>query len=252
MSLGRRAFLIGAGAGAVVAACAKGAKAKPPPQSGPSAAAQPTTTAAPAQPAGPAVFVSHGPSTSTGVALTFHTAGDPGITQSILDQAAQLNAKMTFFVVGTWITANPSMVAAIQQAGHELGNHTWSHINLPALSADAMHAEIARCADALQRETGSISKWFRPSQTDVPSAAILDQAGLVGYATSVGYDVDPLDYQDPGSALVLSRTRARIKPGSIVSLHTLYHGTADALGGIVAAIRAKGLEPVTVSTLLQQ
>jgi hypothetical protein len=41
-----------------------------------------------------------------------------------------------------------------------------------------------------------------------------------------------------------------VRGGSIVSLHTLYQGTATAFPDIVAAIRAKGLEPVTVSTLL--
>ncbi|MHB8463333.1 MAG: polysaccharide deacetylase family protein [Acidimicrobiales bacterium] len=248
MTLPRRAFLLGAGAGAIVAACAKGGKAATPTTDTASTASPPPTTIH----QGPAVFRARGATTATGVAVTFHTAGDPAITQSILDQAAALNAKLTFFVVGTWLTANPNMVGAIQAGGHELGNHTWSHINLPHLSPDAMHAEIAKCADALQRATGSIGKWFRPSQTDVPTAAILDQAGQVGYATSVGYDVDPLDYENPGSSLIVSRTRARVKPGSIVSLHTLYKGTADAFTPIIAAIRAKGLEPVTVSTLLEQ
>jgi peptidoglycan/xylan/chitin deacetylase (PgdA/CDA1 family) len=243
----RRAFLVGAAAGAVVAACSSGRK--------PSQAATPGTTTSTVpvpstQPTGPAVFVPHGPSTATGVALTFHTAGDTAITHAILDQAARLNAKLTFFVVGTWLAANPDMAAAIQNGGHELGNHTWSHINLPHLAPDAMYAEISKCGDALRTATGSIGKWFRPSQTDVPSAAILDQAGRAGYATSVGYDVDPLDYQDPGSSLIVSRTRAKVRAGSIVSLHTLYQGTADAFTGIVSAVRAKGLEPVTVSALL--
>ena len=250
MTLGRRGFLLGATAGAVVAACSKG-RTSSTAQGGATTAPPATpTSAAPHQ--GPAVFVSQGPATSTGVALTFHTAGDTAITRSLLDQAAQLNAKLTFFVVGTWLTVNPQLAAAIQAGGHELGNHTWSHIDLPHLAPDAMHAEISKCADALQQHTGSIGKWFRPSQTDVPTAAILDQAGQVGYATSVGYDVDPLDYQNPGAARIVSRTRAKLAPGSIVSLHTLYHGTADAFGQIVAAIRAKGLEPVTVSTLLGQ
>jgi peptidoglycan/xylan/chitin deacetylase (PgdA/CDA1 family) len=245
----RRAFLIGAGAvgGAVIAACAgKSGSSTPTTTGAPPSTSAPTTTG----PLGPAAFVAHGPASSTGVALTFHTAGDPAITDALLTEAGRVGAKLTFFVVGTWLVAHPDLVAKIQAGGHDLGNHTWSHIDLPHLPASAMYDEIAKCADALKTQTGSISKWFRPSQTDVPSAAILDQAGRAGYATSAGYDVDPLDYTNPGTALVLSRTRARIHPGSIVSLHTLYQGTADAFGGIVAAIRAKGLEPVTLSTLL--
>jgi peptidoglycan/xylan/chitin deacetylase (PgdA/CDA1 family) len=249
--LGRRGFLIGAGAGAIVAACTNSAKSKTPQASNPTSTAAPpagpTTTTTPG---GPATYVARGAATSTAVALTFHTAGDPAIARALISQAGDLNAKLTFFVVGQWLVANPDMVSLIQSGGHEFGNHTWSHINLPQLPPQAMYAEIEKCASALQQATGSISKWFRPSQTDVPSAAILQQAGLAGYATSVGYDVDPLDYTNPGAAAVLSRTRASVQGGSIVSLHTLYQGTADAFGGIVAAIRAKGLEPATVSTVL--
>jgi len=184
------------------------------------------------------------------VALTFHTAGDIGIVQSILDEAGRLGAKATFFVVGIWAAANPAMVEKILAGGHELGNHTWSHINLTALPPQQMFEEIERCAAVLERQTGSISRWFRPSQTDVPDAAILEQAGRVGYATSVGYDIDPLDYTNPGALLVESRVRARLHGGAIVSLHTLYTGTAAAFGPIVTAIRAVGLEPVTTSALL--
>jgi len=199
---------------------------------------------------GPAVYVASGPASSTGVALTFHTAGDAAIVESILDQAGRVGAKATFFVVGTWATANPAVVTRILAEGHELGNHTWSHIDLPALAPEQVFEEIERCAAVLQRETGSISRWFRPSQTDVPDAAILEQAGRVGYATSVGYDIDPLDYTDPGASLVESRVRAHLHGGAIVSLHTLFAGTATAFEPIVAAIRAQGLEPVTTSAVL--
>jgi len=248
--IGRRAVLLGAGAG-FLTACAAGAKRR---------VAVPTTTLAPTAtttttttttgvPSGPATYVAAGPATSTGVALTFHTAGDAAITQSLLDQAAQLDARLTFFIVGQWAAANPGIVAAILAGGHELGNHTWSHIDLPALPIDEMHSEIRRCADVLRAETGSISKWFRPSQTDVPSEAILVQAGLVGYPTSLGYDIDPLDYTDPGAAVVESRVGAKLHGGAIVSLHTLYEGTATAFGPIIAKIRATGLEPVTASAI---
>lgn len=261
----RRTLLLGAGVAAVAAACS-GAKNRlapvaapaptppststPPPTTTPPATTPPATTPRTVAPAGPAVYIAHGATTSTGVALTFHTAGDPAITQSLLQQAAGLGAKLTFFVVGTWATANPGVVAQILDGGHELGNHTWSHIDLPALPPDAMYAEIERCAAVLQRETGSISKWFRPSQTDVPTAAILQQAGRAGYATSVGYDIDPLDYTDPGATAVTSRVAAKLHGGAIVSLHTLYEGTAVAFPNLVTSIRAAGLQPVTTSSVL--
>jgi len=257
--ISRRAFiaaLTAAGAG-VVAACSTAKKRASPVQAplapvsttslpGPTSASLPAAAAHQV----PAVYVANASPSSTGVALTFHTAGDAGIVQSILDEAGRLGAKATFFVVGAWATANPAMVEKILAGGHELGNHTWSHINLTALPPQQMFEEIERCAAVLERQTGSISRWFRPSQTDVPDAAILEQAGRVGYATSVGYNIDPLDYTNPGASLVESRVRAQLHGGAIVSLHTLYAGTAAAFGPIVTAIRAGGLEPVTTSALL--
>lgn len=254
--IGRRAFVGGVAAAGFLAACA-GAKRKTssgvatggtPSGSGPTTAGPATTSTT--RPQGPATFVAHGPATSTGVALTFHTAGDPAITHQILADAARLGAKLTFFLVGNWAEGNPATVKMIVDGGHELGNHTWSHIDMPHLSAAGMATEITKCADVLATQTGSISKYFRPSQTDVPSAAILEQAGKAGYATSVGYDVDPLDYTNPGSSLVVSRTRAKLHGGAFVSLHTLYQGTAVALPQIIEAIHGRGLQPVTVSTVL--
>ncbi len=78
------------------------------------------------------------------------------------------------------------------------------------------------------------------------------RAGRKGRVTTsvAAADIDPLDYTDPGAALVESRVRARLHGGAIVSLHTLYAGTATAFSPIVAAIRAQGLEPVTTSAVL--
>jgi len=199
---------------------------------------------------GPAIYVGRGSALSVGVALTFHTAGDPAIVEDILDQARRLDARLTFFLVGDWAAAHPGVVEQVLAAGHDLGNHTWSHIDLAALDASEMYDEIQRCATVLRAQTGSIGKWFRPSQIDVPTAAILEQAGRVGYTTSVGYDVDPLDYTNPGALVVEQRVRASLHPGAIVSLHTLYPGTAAAFGPIVTAIRAQGLEPVATTAVL--
>ena len=113
-----------------------------------------------------------------------------------------------------------------------------------------MAGEISRCADVLTRVQGNNGRWFRPSGLDRPTPLILQQAGLAGYATSVGYDVDPLDYQDPGASRVIARVQAGLQPGSIVSLHTGHAGTVQAFEPIVAAVRARGFRPVTVSQLL--
>ena len=68
----------------------------------------------------------------------------------------------------------------------------------------------------------------------------------------IGYDIDPLDYQDPGATAVRTRVAAGLHPGAIVSLHTGHAGTVTAFEPMVNEARARGLHPVRVRDLLGQ
>lgn len=193
----------------------------------------------------------NGPRTRREVALTFHGAGDTSLAEQILRDCADHDARITVFAVGKWLAGAPSVGRAILAAGHELGNHTWSHQQMPSLSARVAEEEIARGADALRKATGSVGWWFRPSGTPHSTATIRAAASLSGYQRCVSYDVDPRDYLDPGAALVVSRTLEQVRPGSIVSLHLGHAGTVQALSKILAGLSAKRLVPVTLSRLLR-
>jgi peptidoglycan/xylan/chitin deacetylase (PgdA/CDA1 family) len=257
--LSRRDFL-GAGALAALSALAVACGG----DSG-SGASRATTTPAPTVPpttppptpttipAGPAKFVVTGPATRNRVALTFHTDGDLGLAQQYLDVFAARNVHVTCFIVGKWLDANPSWAAKLTAAGHELANHTYNHLTFASLPPAQMTDEIVRCRDLLMRLTGKPGRFFRPSGTDdgttTPPAAVLDTAGTAGYQTVLGFDVDPLDYTDPGAALVTQRTLATVKAGSVVSLHFNHAGTLAALPGILDGLAQKNLVPVTASEL---
>jgi peptidoglycan/xylan/chitin deacetylase (PgdA/CDA1 family) len=261
----RRQLVVGAMAAAGLAACDgvhnKAATTSPASTAaGPSptaATAPPATTSAPATttattatPGGPATYVSHGARSDPRVALTFHASGDPTLATQLLDELASRNVSVTVFGVGQWLAANPDLVARIRTDGHELGNHTYSHQSMGQLSASRTAAEIAGCAQVLQKLTGSISAWFRPSGIDVPTAAILAAAGRAGYPVSVGYDVDSLDFQDPGASAVVANVRKGVQAGSIVSLHFGHAGTITAMGPILDHLAASGLHTATVGQLL--
>jgi peptidoglycan/xylan/chitin deacetylase (PgdA/CDA1 family) len=111
-----------------------------------------------------------------------------------------------------------------------------------------------RCRDVLTRLTGSGGRYFRPSGTDdgttSPGPVVLDVAGQAGYPVVLGFDVDPLDYDDPGADAVTERTLAAVRAGSIVSLHFGHPGTIAALPAILDGLDQKGLQPGTASALL--
>lgn len=254
MDLTRRALLI-AGAGALAGGCAgarhRTSQPHPPPPGATADAGQPAPPAASAtsEPPFPG-FVQSGPRQTSAVAFTFHGSGDASLADDLLRVAARLSVPITVFAVGRWLDDQPSMGRRLVDGGHEVANHTYTHPVLPRLDAGAVLDEITKCRDALQRHAGTPGRWFRPSGTPAPNAAIRAAATQAGYATVVGYDVDPLDYRDPGAAVVAQRVRDALHPGSIVSLHTGHAGTVAAFEPMIAAARARGLRPVTVSDLL--
>ncbi|MEZ5231840.1 MAG: polysaccharide deacetylase family protein [Acidimicrobiales bacterium] len=184
------------------------------------------------------------------VALTFHTNGDTAIATALLDRLASRNVAITAFVVGEWLVANPDLGRRIVADGHELANHTWSHLSMGELDRPAIATEIDRCAEAIAAVTGERGRWFRPSAMEVPTEDVLVEAGAAGYATVIGYSVDPLDFTDPGADAIVAGT-AVAAPGDIVSLHFGHADTVAAIDPIIDGLAAAGLRPVTVSQLLR-
>ena len=161
---------------------------------------------------------------------------------------------ITAFMVGTWLDENADLATRFLDDGHQLENHTYTHLTFPSLSRTEMEHEVTRCRDSLQRIAGTTGSYFRPSGTsngtDDPGAVVLDVAHGAGYATVAGFDVDPSDYADPGAGAVAQRTLATVQRGSIVSLHFGHTGTIDALPHIVSGLADRGLKPVGLSVLL--
>jgi peptidoglycan/xylan/chitin deacetylase (PgdA/CDA1 family) len=194
--------------------------------------------------------VAHGPADAARVAFTFHGSGDPGLLHNLLAVAGQLGVPVTVFAVGSWLDQHPEVAGAILGGGHELANHTYTHPALGQAAAAVVADEIVRCRDSLTRHAGSPGAWFRPSGVEVPSPLILAEAGRAGYRTVVGYDVDPLDYEDPTTEAIVERATAGLHPGAVVSLHTGHAHTVAAFEPMVDAARRQGLAPVRVRDLL--
>jgi peptidoglycan/xylan/chitin deacetylase (PgdA/CDA1 family) len=194
--------------------------------------------------------VAHGPRDVPRVALTFHGAGSVSLATDLLREAERAGVRITVLAVGTWIDQNPAIARRILHGGHELGNHTLHHLPMRDLSrADAL-TEINGGADALHTATGSRGHWFRASGTQQTTPRIRWAAAHAGYQTCLSYDVDTLDFQDPGAAAVVRNGVHGARPGSILSLHLGHAGTVAALPRLMHGIKDKGLTPVTVGVLL--
>jgi peptidoglycan/xylan/chitin deacetylase (PgdA/CDA1 family) len=194
--------------------------------------------------------VVNGPRDKPNVALTFHGQGPPAQVRQLLDALHSGGARVTVLAVGSWLAAAPQMAKIILDGGHELGNHTQNHLGIATMSPAKAFAEIDTCAQQLNKLTGSIGTWFRPSQTQHSTAMIRAQALKVGYRTCLSYDLDSLDYTDPGTNAIVTNTLSAVQNGSIVSMHFGHAGTVSAIPHILDGLRQRGLHPVTMTELV--
>ena len=202
----------------------------------------------PSQQLGPQVV--HGPRDRSQVALTFHGQGPVPMAEALLAEAERAGARVSVLAVGTWLEQYPQIARRILGGGHDLGNHTMHHLDIAAMDAAEAFAEIVGCAQRLRALTGSAGRWFRPSQTQYSTPLIEREARRAGYRTCVSYDVDSLDYTDPGPDAIVSTVLGKTRPGSIVSLHLGHSGTVTALPAILRGLARRRLRPVTLTGLL--
>lgn len=262
MSLSRRHILQVTASGALLAGCADGHG--PPPETVPATSAHPTdappmptATAEPTSPPSPPPLppglpdqIEHGPRDRPRLALTFHGQGEPALATALLTEVEKAGVHVTVLAVGSWLDEHPQLARRVLDGGHELGNHTMNHGNIGAMDADTARAEIEDCARRLETLTGSRGRWFRPSRARLTTPLVVRLARQAGYAHLLSYDVDSLDYTDPGADAVRAAVARRAGPGSVVSLHFGHRGTVAALPGILDDLHRRGLRAVTTSELL--
>ena len=196
--------------------------------------------------------VEHGNRDRPRVALTFDDGPDPVLTRQILGLLDRYGARATFFCVGHHVAALPEEVRRIAGAGHEVGNHSWSHPFLPDLTPAQLREQIDRTAEAVERVTGQAPTRFRPpygSQTPEVLAVLSSHP-----TTLTLWDVDSRDWARPGPEQIAATVLDGAGPGSVVLMH---EGAGDrrqtvrALPTVIEGLLARGLELVTVGELLR-
>ncbi|MCF6273561.1 MAG: polysaccharide deacetylase family protein [Rhodobacteraceae bacterium] len=150
-----------------------------------------------------------------------------------------------FFVIGKNINSAPELVARMVQDEHEVGNHGWSHVPLPRLSAAQIETELTATNQAIAAATGGVIPLvFRPPFGSYSPRV----AAIVPYAPSL-WNLDSDDWEAPSSAYILQRV-SRARPGSVILMHGCVGKSVRALPQIIQRLEAKGLTLVTVSQLL--
>ncbi|MGB8258950.1 MAG: polysaccharide deacetylase family protein [Terracidiphilus sp.] len=96
------------------------------------------------------------------LALTFDDGPNPAWTPRLLDVLASHGVSASFFLVGRFAHAEPGLVRRISAAGHLIGNHSWSHLNLARTAAWRVREELERTSGTLEEIAGAKVRFFRP------------------------------------------------------------------------------------------
>ncbi len=183
-------------------------------------------------------------------ALAINVAWGEEHLDEILQVLDEEKVKATFFFVGTWVKLFPEKVKEIGSRGHELANHGLFHGHPAQMGRDQIKKLIADNALLLWSVTGKkTANLFAPPYGEL-SPEVLAAAGDLGYYTIL-WSVDTVDWKNPAPDAMLNRVLAKIEPGGIILMHPTI-ATRTALRGMIRGLRQKGLEPGTVSQVLQQ
>ncbi|TYQ14865.1 UNVERIFIED_CONTAM: putative glycosyl hydrolase [Acetivibrio alkalicellulosi] len=192
------------------------------------------------------------------IALTFDDGPHPIYTPQILDTLKEHNVKATFFVTGKNAFKYPEIVKRIYEEGHDIGNHTYSHIDMISSSSIKMQFELNITQKIIEMITGHSTVYFRqPYNVDMMFSSpkqneILKMINEMGY-TIVGSFIDPKDWEGHSHVEIVNRVGKDVEKGSIVLLHdygTYVNNTVEALPLLINMLEDKGYDLVSVSNLM--
>lgn len=164
--------------------------------------------------------------------LTFDAGYENGNTEAILDALKKHNVPAAFFVVGHYLETAPDLVKRMVEEGHTVGNHTFHHLDMSAISdRTAFEKEMADVEVLYKEITGKdMVKFYRPPQGKY-SVENLEMAKELGYHTffwSLAY-VDWYQDKQPTKEEAFQKLVGRIHPGAIVLLHSTSKTNAEVL-----------------------
>ena len=183
------------------------------------------------------------------IAMTFDDGPSGPNTPRLLDLAAKDHIKLTFFLIGENAARYPKLVQRELAEGHEVGNHSYTHPDLAKMSDDAVRSQIQKTQDAIISASG-----YKPILMRPPYGAMTPRQRLwVAHEFGVKiilWEVDPLDWKNPGPDVVAERIISAVRPVDIILSHDIHSGTVAAMPKVFDTLLAKGYKFVTVSELI--
>ena len=185
------------------------------------------------------------------VALTFDDGPDEVFTPQILDILKKYNIKATFYVIGEKVQYNKKIIKREYEEGHEIGNHTYTHINVSKNSYNKIKKEIKDTQSAVKSVTGTYPKTFRPPYRAI-NETLFDIIKSNHMKVVLWSDLDTKDWSNPGVYNIVKIIEEKAENGTIILLHDYNKirnnksQTIQALEKIIPKMQSLGYEFVTI------
>ena len=194
--------------------------------------------------------VSHGPRSQPVIALTFDDGTSPANCRRILATLVEQHVPATFFPLAEAMSLDPAFWRLVAAVGDPVGDHTYSHPQLPTLSLAGQFAEIDRGRRVAEVVLGRpLLRVFRPPY-GAYNAVTLTAAARAGFATVLLWDVSDRSTSPTASLAKMRWAAEQGTNGSVVLMHCGPNVTPFLLSDVIASYRARGFRFVTVAQLL--
>jgi peptidoglycan/xylan/chitin deacetylase (PgdA/CDA1 family) len=179
------------------------------------------------------------------IAITFDDGPHPTYTEELLDGLKERDVRATFFVTGEHAQLHPDIIRRMQEEGHLIGNHTYSHIQLTAKNRETFCEELIRTNEVIEAITGEEVLYVRPpyGSWDKSLEKELNMFPVL-------WTVDPLDWSLQNTEAVTARILDKAQENSIILLHDYYETSVEAALCSIDILKEEGYSFVTVDEIL--
>lgn len=191
----------------------------------------------------------HGNASKPQMSLTINVDWGEEYIPLMLQILEQKGVKATFFVTGKWASKYPGLVRQIHAAGHEIGNHGYSHAHPNQLSDGQLIEHLKKNEEILHGIIGVRTHLYAPPYGEY-NKRVVQIADAQGYRL-IMWTADTIDWQRPTPQVIQERVLKKASNGGIVLMHPVQQ-TTQALPGMIDGLKAQGYQLVTVSENLQQ
>lgn len=179
------------------------------------------------------------------IAITFDDGPHPVYTEKLLDGLKERDVKATFFVLGEKAKEHPEIIERMQEEGHIIGNHTYTHIQLRSGNREKFRNELVLTNQVIQEITKQEVQYVRPPY-GTWDKKLEDELNMF----PVLWNVDPNDWCTGNTDKVTKSIVDKARENSVILLHDCYQSSVDAAFASIDILEERGFEFVTVDEIL--